>query len=236
VFTDFFLRIMPSYTRNKKREDVIFVAVNTVIRFGWKSKDLASVSGISQSDLTNDLGHTTQSAVTGSGLILVIGAQAPKPARVSKKLSSATVGQQQSVSTFCAYDKLATALGKSWNLSKNRRSVTLKALSAQRGGLTAVATLSDGSRYCFPMNKADFEAYGAELGLESSGTISNAERDKLVSGSSKPRPGRASKQLTDGSTFSSFYSSSMSEAASTAGYDILSEQIVLIASSGGGGS
>ncbi|QMS87308.1 hypothetical protein HUN01_06815 [Nostoc edaphicum CCNP1411] len=226
---------MPSYTRNKKREDVIFVAVNPVVRFGWKSKNLASISGISQTDLTTDLGHTAQSAVTGSGLILVIGAQAPKPARVTKRISNATVGQQQSVSTFCAYDKLATALGKSWNLSKNRRSVTLRASSAQRGSLTAVATLSDGSLYCFSMNKADFEAYGAELGLEHSETISNTERNKLVSGSSKPRPGRASKQLTDGSNFSSFYSTSMAENVSTAGYDILSEEIVLVASSGGGG-
>ncbi|PHJ60235.1 hypothetical protein VF14_11645 [Nostoc linckia z18] len=225
---------MPSYTRNKKREDVIFVAVNSVIRFGWKSKDLASVSGISQSDLTNDLGHTAQNAVTGSGLILVIGAQAPKPARVTKRLSNATVGQQQSISTFCAHDKLATALGKGWNLSKNRRSVTLRALSASRGSLTAIAKLSGDIHYCFPMNKADFEAYGSELGLESATNITDTERNKLVSGSSKPRPGRASKQLSDGSTFSSFYSTATD--VSAVGYDILSEEIVLAVATGGGGS
>jgi hypothetical protein len=226
---------MPSYTRNKKRENMVFVAVNPVIRFGWKSKDLASISGISQSDLTNDLGHTAQSSITGSGLILVVGAQAPKPARVTKKLSNASVLQQQSVSTFCAHDKLATALGKGWNLSQNRRSVTLRASNASRGSLTAIATLSDGTFYCFPMNKADFEAYSAELGLDKSTKITNEnERNKLVSGSSKPRPGRASKRLDDGSSFSSFYSTGTDVAA--ADYDILSEEVILPVSTGGTGS
>lgn len=218
---------MPSYTRGKKREQVFFVAINTKIRYGWKSKDLSTISGISSTELTNDLGHISQSSITGSDLILVIGAQSPKPARVSRKIQNASVGQQQSVSTFCAYDKLATALGKGWNLAENRRSVTLRASNASRGSLTAVASLSDNSLYCFPMNKADFEAYGAELGLESASSISNTELDRLVSGSSKPFPGRAGKLLSNGSSFSSFYSTEAAGLVTDAGYDILSEEIVL---------
>ncbi|MBD2365185.1 hypothetical protein H6G36_29210 [Anabaena minutissima FACHB-250] len=224
---------MPSYTRGKKRENLFFVAVNSVVRYGWKAKDLASIAGISASDLTTTLGHTAQDAVTGAGLILIVGARAPQPARVSKKIANATPGQQQSVSTFCAHDKLATAIGAGWNLVKPKRSVMLKASSATRGSLTAIATLSDGSLYCFPMNKADFEAYGAELGLQTSATVSTAEREKLVSGSSKPRPGKASRELADGSRFASFYSTSVAESASTAGYDILSEEVVLVAAAGG---
>ncbi|QSJ17686.1 hypothetical protein JYQ62_02065 [Nostoc sp. UHCC 0702] len=222
---------MPNYTRGKKKEQVFFVATNPLIRYGWKSKDLSSISGISSADLLNDLGHISQSNITGSGLILVIGAQSPKPARVSKKIPNASVGQQKSVSTFCAYDKLATALGKGWNLSDNRRSVTLRASNAARSSLTAIATLSDTSLYCFPLNKADFEAYGAELGLQDASKISGTEQQKLVSGSSKPHPGKASKMLTDGSTFSSFYSTGKIQEIITAGYDILSEEIVLLSAS-----
>jgi hypothetical protein len=217
---------MSSYTRGKKREVVIFVAVNEIMRFGWKPKDLSSITGISATDLA-DLGHTRQEALTGTGLILVVGCQKPKPPRVTRKIATASVTQQQSVSTFCAYDKLATAVGKNWNLSKNRSSVTLRAPSSNRRSVTAIASLSDNSLYCFPMNQADFDSYAAELGLENATTISSSERNRLVSGSSKPRPGRASKQLADGSFFSSFFSTSLSQQVSSAGYDILEEELVL---------
>ncbi|MBG1267745.1 hypothetical protein [Nostoc sp. WHI] len=85
------------------------------------------------------------------------------------------------------------------------------------------------------MNRADFEAFGAQLGLESSAKITDTEKDKLVSGCSKPRPGRASKQLSDGSNFSSFFSTAKMGEVTTAGYDILDEEIVLKVSSGGAG-
>lgn len=78
------------------------------------------------------------------------------------------------------------------------------------------------------MNKADFEAYGSELGLQTSTTISASEKNRLVSGSKTPRPGRASKLLTDGSTFSSFFSTSVLQQVAEAGYDILEEEIVLV--------
>lgn len=221
---------MPAYTRGKKRDQMTFVAVNTSIRFGWKSKDLSSITGVSAGDLTN-LGHLQQSALTGAGLILVIGAQSPKPARVTRKISNAGVGQQQSVSTYCAYDKLAAILGAGWNLASAKRSVTIRNASPDRPSQTAIATLSDGSLYCFSMNKADFDSYAAALGLESASTITNAtERNKLVAGCSKPRPGKAGLQLAGGASFSSFFSTDKLGSLLDAGYDVLSEEIVLLAS------
>ncbi|WGV25970.1 hypothetical protein [Halotia branconii] len=224
---------MSSYTRGKKRPNLVFVLVNDAMYFGFKPKDLSSLTGVSTSDVTA-LGHVAASAVV-AGKIMIIGAQAPKPPRVTKKISGATVGQQQTVSTYCAYPSITTAQAAGWNLTKSRRGVSLRASSAARGSLTAIATLSDGSLYCFPMNKADFEAYGTELGLTGSATItSETERKKLVSGSSTPYPGRASKLLENGSTFSSFFSTTKQGDAAQAGYDIVSEERVIVTAAAGG--
>lgn len=217
---------MSTYTRGKKRTSLVFVLINNFMYFGFKPKDITAFAGISASDVTA-LGHVAPGALANDK-ILVIGAQSPKPPKVTKKLTNATVGQQQTVSTFCSYPSIATAQAAGWNLTKGRRGVALRAKSANRSSLTAIATLSDFSLYCFPMNKADFESYGAELGLKSSVNITNdIERGKLVSGASTPYPGRAAKLLADGSTFSSFFSSAKLGDVSQAGYDILSEERVI---------
>ena len=218
---------MPSYTRDITRDQFVFVPVNTKILYGFKTKDLASIGGVSSADLTA-LGHLTASAAMAqSGKIYVVGASAPKPPRVSKKLNNAAVGTQKSISTYCGKPNLGSALTAGWNVAKNGHGVTLQAASASSGSLTAIATLSDGSRYCFPMNKADFDAHGAALGLESSTTITTtAEKDSLVRGSSKPKPGRASKKTASGGTFSSFYSSGTD--VSAAGYNIIEDELVIV--------
>lgn len=217
---------MPNYTRNKKRSELVFVLVNGLVYFGFKPKNLTQFSGISSSDITA-LGHTLADN-TSLGLIKIIGAQAPKPPRVKKKLPNASVGQQQSISTFCAYNQLVAAQAEGWNLLESRKSVILRASNASRGSLTAIAKLSDDSLYCFPMNKADFESYGAELGLINSTSVTTeAERKHLVSGSSYPYPGRASKSLANGSTFSSFFATAKQEDLLDALYDILSEEKVI---------
>ncbi|MBE9208835.1 hypothetical protein IQ244_20270 [Nostoc sp. LEGE 06077] len=228
---------MPAFTRGKKREDLVYVLVNPTMYYGWKRKDIAALGGISEGDLTN-IGHLkAEGATLAAGSIVVIGAKSPRPARVSRKISNATVGQQQSVSTFCAYDKLATALGAKWNVAESRKAVTLRPPSAARSSVTAIATLSDASKYCFPMNKADFDLFAAEVGLEAASTITtDTARNKLVSGSTRPRPGRASKLLEDGSSFSSFFSSSMAGDMLELGYAILEEEVVIAVSSGGGGN
>jgi hypothetical protein len=219
---------MPSYTRGKKRENLVYVDINQYCYFVFKTKDLSSLSGISASDITA-LGHKDETAVASDTTrIRIIGASAPKPPRATKKLSNAAAGTQQSASTFCGYTSIATAQAAGWKITKTRRSVSLRAASALRGSLTAVAVLSDGSHYCFPMNKADYDTYATSLGLKDSSTLTAAtEVGKLVSGSSIPRPGKASIELGTGSRFSSFYSSNSRSDAASAGFDILSEEIVL---------
>lgn len=221
---------MPSYTRNITRDNFVFVPLNTKILYGFKTKDLASLAGVSSSDLTA-LGHlTATAAMAQSGKIYVVGASAPKPPRVSKKLSNAAVGTQKSVSTYCGKTSLGAALTAGWNIAKNGHGVTLQAASANSGSLTAIATLSDGSKYCFPMNKSDFDAHGAALGLESSTAITTiTEKDSLVRGSSKPKPGRVSKKMSGGGTFSSFFSTATDVAE--AGYNIIEEEIVIVGGS-----
>ncbi|MBD2491135.1 hypothetical protein [Aulosira sp. FACHB-615] len=216
---------MPSYTRGKKRPNLVFVVINNSMFFGFKPKDLTSLPGITTADVTA-LGHVQPNAVA-AGKLKIIGAKAPNPPRVLKKTGAPT-GQQQSVSTFCGYNNIGLAQAAGWTLSKSRTGVSLRAPNSPRQSLTAIAELSDGTLYCFPMNKADFESYGAALGLKNSTNITtDTERSKLVSGASIPYPGRAAILLPSGSTFSSFFSTGSQGSASEAGYDILSEEKIL---------
>ncbi|AFY43665.1 hypothetical protein [Nostoc sp. PCC 7107] len=217
---------MPAYTRNKKRADLVFVPVNQYLYFGFKPKDLTSFPGVSSEDITA-LGHILTSAIPEGGL-RIIGANAPQPPRVTKKIANATVSQQRTISTFCGHDKLLTAQAKGWNLTKGKLSISLKPANANRSSLTAIAILSNSIHYCFPMNKADFDNYGVALGLKSPAQItSTVDQLKFVSGSTSPKPGKASKKLEDGSTFTSFYSDAKESDLTGDGWNILSQENVL---------
>jgi hypothetical protein len=217
---------MPSYTRGLKRENLVFVLVNDLMYFGFKPKDIAALPGVSAGDVTA-LGHVAPNAVP-AGKVRVIGANAPKPPRATKRTGGA-VGTQQTISTYCGYNNIGQAQTAGWSLTKSRSGVMLRSPNSPRPSQTAIAELSDGSLYCFPMNKADFQSYGAELGLKDSTIItSNTERNKLVSGSSLPRPGRATKLLSSGASFSSFFSSENMDSLMQAGYDIISEEKILV--------
>ncbi len=220
---------MPGYTRDKKRDQLVYVPLNSTLYYGFKTKDLSSIAGITASDLTNQLGHVDAATAAGlTGKILILGANAPKPPRVTKKIANAAPGTQQTVGTFCARGKLATAMSAGWNVSDRGGNVTLRAPNASSGSQTAIAELSDGTLYCFPLNKEDFTSYGASLGLKSASDITTqTERDKLVAGTSKPRPGRAKIVLGSGSTFQSFFSTSAADDLPGAGFDILEEEIIL---------
>ncbi len=194
---------MPSYTRGRRRDVTSFVAVNPVLMYGFKTKDLSALAGVSSADLSAQLGHTAQSAIP-SGRLVVIGANAPKPDRVSKKLIAAA-GSQGSVSTFCAYNRLTNAIAGGWTMAKQGRDVGLR---TDGRSVTAIVPMSstNGLMYCYTMNRADFESYGAELGLVSASSITTeAEINRLVKGSTLPRPGRAMKVLSTGATVSTFY-------------------------------
>lgn len=203
-----------------------FVGINQYLYFGFKPKDLTSFPSVSTEDITA-LGHILTSAIPEGGL-RIIGANAPKPPKVTKKIANATIGQQRTISTFCGYDKLLTAQAKGWNLTKGKLSVTLRPASANRNSLTAIAILSNSIHYCFPMSKADFDSFGADLGLKSPAQItSTVDQLKFVSGSTSPKPGKASKKLEDGSMFSSFYSDAKESDLIGAGWNILSQENVL---------
>lgn len=217
---------MPFSARGKTKENLVFVAINDFLYFGFKSKNLSSLPGISASDISA-LGHLQISGVS-DGKIRILGASAPKPPKVSKKIENATPGQQQSVSTYCGYDSLIDAEVVGWRLIKGRQLVALKAVNDFRGSLTAIAKLTDGSLYCFPMNRDDFASYGLELGLKSALDITTeSQRKQLVSGASIPYPGRASKILSVKSRFSSFFSSANQTDIAALGYDILSEERII---------
>jgi hypothetical protein len=220
---------MAVYTRGKKRNVLTYVSVYQNLLYGFRTKDFDTIGGITTANLQSQLGHLLGDFVAPAGSIRVIGANTPKPARVTKRIPNATSGNQLSVSTFCSSLTLTQAMAGGWNVTKARKNVTVRPETASRNSLTAIATLSDGTLYCYPMNKGDYNSYAEALGLTNGaglGSISAAERAKLVSGSTIPRPGKASLEVT-GATFSSFYSSGKRDDLATAGYVVLSEEVVL---------
>jgi hypothetical protein len=220
---------MATYTRGKKRDVLTYVSVYAGLLYGFKTKDLSALSGVSASDIANQLGHLTGNFVIPGGSIRVLGANSPKPARVVKRIANAGVGAQQSVSTFCSSLTLTAAMAGGWNVTKQRRGVALRPDTSSKNTLTAIATLSDGSMYCFAMNKADYTTYASNLGLTSAtdlGTISATEIAKLVAGSSIPKPGKANLEVSGGGSFSSFYSTASKDTATAAGFNISTEEFV----------
>lgn len=222
---------MPGYLRGKKRDQMTYVLVSEFAYFGFKTKDLSSVAGVTAADLTA-LGHVRGTAQApfqpAAGRIVIVGANAPKPPRATKRIASAAAGAQQSVSTFCAVNNTGLAMAAGWNISKQRRGVFLRPVTSAKNSVTAIAELSDGSLYCFPMNKADYNTYAAQLGLKDSATEQSAtEKAKLVSGSTIPKPGKASLEVSGGGSFSSFYSTSAKDTAAQAGFSIMTEEVVI---------
>jgi hypothetical protein len=224
---------MAPYTRGKKRDQTRFVKANSVILYGFKTKDLAAATGISQADLNNQLGHLdTTAAEALAGGIRVIGINSPKPPRVSKRIPNATLNQPASVSTFCSFDKIAASAAGGWGLIKAARGVSLQPNVPGRRTVTAIAALSNLIKYAFPMNAADFEFAKAALGLQQSSQLSATERSQLITGSSSTRPGRASIQLETG-ILTAFYSTDSGDDAAAAGWAIVEGERVYDPLSGG---
>lgn len=222
---------MPSYLRGQLRNKQVYVTVNPVLLYGFAAKDIAGITGVGASDVAA-LGHLTPAAAAGTaGAILCLGLNAPKPARVTKKLSNA-ITAQSSVSTFASHTALGTALTAGWRIAKGIRGASISAGGTGKRSLTAIATLSNGALYAFAMNAADYTAYSAPLGLTSAAEVTtDAERRKVVRGATRPRPGQASIELaisnadtvTGYSTFSSFYSTD----APLTGFNRLSEEDII---------
>lgn len=212
---------MPAYTRGRLREVITFVALNEFLFYGWKAPDLASNLGVTSGDLVGALGHVDSvMALNTPSAILITGANSPKPARVVKRNPTAPITQSGSTSTFVAYDKMADANVAGWSLAKAARGVKLTSSTANTRACTAVATLSNGLNYCFPMNKADFTTYGAELGLQSGEQMNTAGELKRVATGTRQKPGVAAKEVGTG-TFSSFFSTNKLDDITAAGYSLV---------------
>lgn len=210
---------MPDYTRGRRRDQLRFVALNTVFHYGWRTIDLAARTGLSVADLTTQLGHLTATeAAAVANSIMVTGANSPKPARVTLRDPTAPVSQPGSTNTFIAYDKAAAATAAGWVLSDRARGVKLTANVAGVRSVTAIAELSNGALYAFPLNKADFDRVAGDLGLAAAATITTAtERNRLVTGS-KTKPGEVSKD-EGGGVFSTFVATASIDSAVAAGYN-----------------
>lgn len=216
---------MPGYTRGQTRENLRFVLINPVFAYGWKTKDLAAAVGVSEADLTTQLGHMDAVAAAAvANVVMVTGANSPKPARVVKRIQGATTAQAASIGTFLAHDKLAAANAGGWSLTKRGRGVRLTGNVTGKRSVTAVAELSNGLQYAFPLNKTDFDLVSADLGLQSAAQISDVEAAKLVSGS-RSKPGVAAIEDEQG-TLSTFFSTASREAALTAGFSIINDEYV----------
>lgn len=220
---------MSEFTRGQFRDVLTFVPLNPIFHYGWKTKDLATAVGISTADLTTQLGHMTPTAAAGvANSIMVIGANSPKPARVVKRDRTAPITQVASTSTYVAYNKMAAATSAGWSMSKQGRGVRLTAATEGKRKVTAIAELSNGLLYAFPLDRVDFDRAGATLGLEAASSITTtAERQKLATGCST-KPGRCSID-NSGGTFSTFFATAALEAVVAAGYTVISDEVIVFA-------
>lgn len=213
---------MPAYTRGQTRDILTFVPLNAVFYYGWKTIDLAARTGLSAADLTTQLGHVdaaTAQAVAGS--IMVTGANSPKPGRVTRRDPTAPVSAPATTSTYIAFDKGAAATAAGWTLSTPSRGVRLTANVDGKRSITAIAELTNGALYAFPLNKADYTTHSGALGLQDAASIGTAsERNRLVTGS-KTKPGKASLD-----SFSTFYSTANADTAIAAGFNLLSDEFI----------
>lgn len=182
---------MPASVRGKKRDQSVFVRCNPVFGFGWKTRDLSEGAGISSADLKSGLGHmTVAEAIALANIVLVSGANAPKPMRVTKKIPNAPNTASASISTYCGFDKLASANAQGFFQSGRAKTVSLSAPRASRRTFSGVVTLSNGLMYVQPVDAVAATAERrATLGIEIASQISATDGQKLARGC-RSKPGR----------------------------------------------
>ncbi|OLP19815.1 hypothetical protein BST81_03535 [Leptolyngbya sp. 'hensonii'] len=218
---------MSAYTRGRKRDQLRFVNINDILLYGWNTVDLAAATGISAADLKNQLGHLTAAEADAvANRLMVLGANSPKPARAIKVIPNAPTTAAGSVSTFIAYNKRAVAQAAQWKVGGAQKGVRLTAPVAGKRSQTAVAELSNGVLYAFPMNQSDFTLVGETLGLQAAAQISSVEAKKLATGMSSTRPGQAGLEDSEG-LLSTFFSTAKRDDATAAGFSIISEERIL---------
>lgn len=216
---------MVDYLLNKPKETTSYVKISSVINlyYGWLVKDLASLTNVNAADLAA-LGHLPANTLP-NGALTVFRTSAPKPGRVKKRLvNNPTAAQQAHASTFYAHGALQAAIVAGWKLVKPPRKVSL---TKNTRTTTAIAALSNGLLYAFPMNTLDFEKYKATLGLVDSTTMNTQqELDSLISGTNNPRPGKAKLQVPGGGKRTAFFTAGQEVTLAQNGWSIVSREVV----------
>ncbi|MGL4498580.1 MAG: hypothetical protein ACRC78_12655 [Planktothrix sp.] len=207
---------MPASTRDKKRDRLCMVRMNSAgVYYGFKTREFTG-TGISDGDLNSQLGWILPPSTIPEFLdpnsLLIIGANAPKPPRFSKKTTAGETSTgviPQSLSLFCSPEKISNARASGWTLAKKGIGVKFVSENSSARQMTCFvkvsATTGTGDFfYGFSCDKSTFTNYGAILGLQSPQQLTSEQREKrCFVGTSSPKPKRASLKTASGnvSTF-----------------------------------
>lgn len=220
---------MPASTRGKARDTVRLVAVTEIMYYGWNASDIAAGAGVSDSDLATALGHKTL-ATASDGVMKVFGANAPKPARVTKKLANAPITSRASVGTFCAYNTLNLAQAAGWRITSPAVGVRLRAASPGARTIHVGASLSNGLIYIQSVDPTVATAERRQLlDLDDATGLKSSDVRRFVRGS-RSKPGKVRFALEAGSKAVLPYSSASASTANNIqaadGYEIISREFV----------
>lgn len=206
---------MPASTRGKPHDRLCMLRMNSAgLYYGFKTREFTG-TGVSDGDLNAQLGWILPPSGIPEFLdpnsLLIVRANAPKPAKVSKKITptGTTTGTiPLSLTLFCSPEKISTAIAAGWALAKRARGVKFVSENASARQMTAfvkvpASTGTGDYYYGFSCDKSTFSNYGALLGLKSPSQLSTTEREnKCFIGSSIPKPKRATLKLANGSVSS----------------------------------
>lgn len=213
---------MPISTRGKKRDQLKAVAITNSLFYGFATKDLASIAGISAGDIVA-LGQKNTTDL-GQGALVVYGAKAPRPGIFRKAV---TGGNQDSVTTFgdaSTATTIATAFAAGWKLQKPIKPGSVGGGTRMR----AIAVqVSNGLLVVCYIPKEDLTSGDATL-LGWKTSINAADIKKLVRGANNVKAARVSKTSDAGLTLT--YPCGFDEiAAATStegGYSLTSAELV----------
>lgn len=193
---------MSSVQRGKVRDKETYVKVSATqqVFYGFFTKDLTAIPGISETDVVSGLGHNTPAIVAAiTGAITFFGANAPKPAVFKKVINrNPGAGVQGSVTTYGDGTEAAAILGASavgFRKIKDIRKVTFR--NDARAITVGIKLPDSAGIYAQTINTADVNAYATELGLILPGNLSSIEREKAFRGSSTNRPLKVKKALNN---------------------------------------
>lgn len=187
--------------RNTNDRSLVWVKVSAALpdlKYGFQSgMDTGSRSALGQTPVTD--------ALYNQGL--VVGANAPKPSRASRKRTGS--GYEGS---FCSYDVIATLKQAGWSITPGKP--TRKPRPANGLSKCVYVTMPGGVKYAW---YSPIGQNAPTLGTIGVRDATGSDND-LIFGSEFPKPPRYKKLLTDGSSFSSFVDPTNVDAAVSDGW------------------